>query len=245
MECGCDAGKADVGPENTDEAERRKVAQVEKKRRVDESAGDAVIHRIEFAPLFGEHEDFGRALVGMNGQHAVVSSAPEAIVVSTADPDGLMRDAARLSHYYGVQHTVSRGDQVPSGGAGYHPPDDPQIIPGKPGEKAAFFQKHMPEAGAPRFTDVDKSTLDDDLFNAKNIDRAELRKRAAGSVYEGVLERLGLVEDTTGSEMNMLRVYGIKTMPHLSYAMNLVSQGMSHAQAAAETIRKFNLGGMG
>lgn len=243
-ECGCRRA------EREDEESRQREEQVAKRRRVDEDSSEE-IHTIQFAPLFGDHRDFARALQGMNGAHRVVDSSPAGVKVATVDPEGLMVDAARLSHYYGVQHVVAPGDE-PSGGEGYPPPDDPQIVPGEPYAKARFVMAQMPKPGAKRFTDVDASTLDDDLFNAKNMGRAVPKDGDShghtpvgqdAKVYESVFRKLGLSEDSTDAEYGMLRAYGIRAQPHLSYALNLVRGGMSHAEAAAQTIKKFNLGG--
>lgn len=56
--------------------------------------------------------------------------------------------------------------------SGYPAPRDPKMLPEKPGAAARFVAKHMGHRGGPRITDIDKSTLDDALFNATNMKRA-------------------------------------------------------------------------
>lgn len=56
--------------------------------------------------------------------------------------------------------------------SGYPAPRDPKMLPDKPGAAARFVAKHMINRKSRRFTDIDKSTLDDNLFSAKNLKRS-------------------------------------------------------------------------
>lgn len=75
-----------------------------------------------------------------------------------------------------AQHWLNEEAEVIEGEtderSGYPAPRDPKMLPDKPGAAARFVAKHMINRKAPRFTDIDKSTLDDNLFNAKNIKRS-------------------------------------------------------------------------
>jgi hypothetical protein len=79
---------------------------------------------------------------------------------------------------------------------GYRPNPDPKMVKEKPGAEARFVAKHMTQRKTPRFTDIDKSTLDDALFSATNIKRSvpqgpdnrhgHVPTGADAKVYEGM-----------------------------------------------------------
>lgn len=96
---------------------------------------------------------------------------------------------------------IIKGLQLDEEGEGYPPPADPKILPGRPDGQARFVAKHMHGDGT-RITDIDPSTLDDDLFKAANMKRAvpgpngdthghtPVGRDAA--VYESLFSRVGL-----------------------------------------------------